>query len=518
MVLWKKETSDKNACYIDLLFNRTTDDFDYQITKMMCENVNKKSDIKSTDLRMKGNQQFRGKNWPEAMELYNQSLRYATNGSENHSLAYANRSTCFLQMKKYDQCLADIELARKANYPERLMYKLKEREEICLKLMNDKPPPTNTEEKMRLALSFDANVKYPCLANAVKVQYNEKLGKQHIVATRDIDVGQIVLVEELYITSTHCDTLAYCKTCLQSAKNFIPCPNCNEFIFCDTHCLASNVIHKMSCNPLHDQDKFDSVRIVESVLIAVTAFQSAASLMGFVEKALATRDFDMPKCDLAEQSKYSMFLKLKLNVSTKTMTEKMKRVVFWAYHMLMEMPEVKRCIHSKREKRFLMHLILQHHLILIGNGTLFHQVDEDGKKLYEVSGIGIFESFFSHACFSNATFQRHGSRLFVYVTRPIKKGEPVTIHNGKTESDRRCKCSKCAPKWKQADRNQFESDPDYLSLMEYHTDHFKDTATRHMLMGKMKNLLQKYGRLPWNPDFEGISLVYDHCMHAEYAI
>lgn len=515
MVLWKKESTKPDACFIDLTFNQSTVGFDYEVPKMICESRNKKSDIKSTDLRLKGNQKFRAKEWPEAMWLYNQSLRFATVGSENMSLAYANRSTCFMQMKKYGQCLVDIELARKANYPDRLIHKLVEREATCLKLLNDES--TKSEETTKLALSFDANAKFPCLANALKMQYNQKSGEHHVVATRDIDVGQIVLVEELFITSTHSQTQTFCKTCLKGVMNFIPCRNCVEFMFCDAECLDTNGVHKMSCNPLHDQDK-DSVRIVESVLIAVTAFPTVDALMEFVECALSTRNFDVPKCNSDIQSKYSMFLKLKLIVSTKWMTDKMKSVVFWAYQMLLGMPEIERCIQSKREKRFLMHLILQHHLTLISNGSLFHQVDEDGIKTYEASGIGIFKSLISYACVANTTFQRQGNKTFVYANRPIKRGESLTIDNAKSQSDERCKCSKCRPKWKQAVSDRFESEPEYKFLMQHHTDHVKEPDTRRLLMAKMKNLLQKYGRLPWMPDYEAISLIYDHCMKAEYGI
>lgn len=517
MVLWKKESTSPNACYIDLLFKQTTDGFDYQITKMMCERKNKKCDSKSAALRMHGNQKFRANEWMEAMHLYNQSLRYASVGSENMSMAYANRSTCFMQLKKYEQCLVDIELARKANYPERLMHKLVEREAKCLQLMNDESMMT-TEETTELALSFDANVKFPCLANALKIQYNEKLGEHHMVATRDIDVGHIILAEELLFTSTHCQTQTFCKTCLKSAMNFVPCHNCVEFMFCDAKCMDTNGMHKMSCNVLHDQDQFDSVRLVESVLIAVAAFQSTGSLMEFVECALSTRNFDVPKCSSDTQAKYSMFLKLKLTVSPEVITGKMKSVVFWVYHMLLDLPEIKRSIQSKREKRFLMHLILQHHLILISNGTLFHQTDEDGNKTYEASGIGVFTSLISFACVANATFQRHGNQMFVYALRPIKKGEPVTIDNAKSQPDERCKCSKCRPKWKRAVSKRFQSEPNYKFLMQHHTDHVKEPETRRMIMAKMQQLLQTYGRLPWMPEFEAMTMLYDHCVHAEYAI
>ena len=118
MVLWKKQSSSSgDACYIDLLSETEQENARDELAKSMCEGTNKDDDI-SIDLRMEGNQRFKQQKWTEAMELYNRSLRYAPDGSENISLSYANRSSCFFHMEKYDQCLADIELARKANYPD----------------------------------------------------------------------------------------------------------------------------------------------------------------------------------------------------------------------------------------------------------------------------------------------------------------------------------------------------------------------------------------------------------------
>lgn len=150
MVLWKKESTGKNACYIDLLSETEQNNFQHEFMKLMYGSVMNKNAGKSTELRTRGNQQFKAKNWEEAMDLYNKSLCYAPNDSENISLAYANRSLCFYQMQKYEQCLVDIELAKKANYPKPLIHKLEEREAACLKLMND--GPTKTEEKVKLTL------------------------------------------------------------------------------------------------------------------------------------------------------------------------------------------------------------------------------------------------------------------------------------------------------------------------------------------------------------------------------
>lgn len=513
MVLWKKESSKPTAFYINFLADKSPDDFSFKIDKMMCENSNQKSIGKSTELRVLGNRRFKEKKWYDAMELYNQSLRYATAESDNISLAYANRSVCFLQLQKYDQCLADIELAKKANYPQNLMHKLVERETNCKRLMSEEPPkPANAA---KLALSFDTNAKFPSLANAVKVQNNKKFGT-HIVATRDIDVGQIILIEELLFTSTHCSTIAFCKTCLKSLRTFVPCPKCTEFLFCDGECMESNVIHQMSCSVLHDQEKFDSVRIVESILIAVGAFPSIDDLTKFVESALATPDFDIPACRSDVQTKYKIFLKLKMTSSE--VSAEMKTRVFWSYQMLLDMANIKRRIQSKRDKRFLMHLILHHHLIMINNGTLYHDKDEDGNKIYECSGTGIYQSLFDHACVPNASFARCGNQAFVFTIRSVKKGDRLTIVNGKSPMSNQCKCTSCKPIWKDlADRDRFQLEPDFLTIMEYDYSHLEDTETRHMLMEKMTNLLRMYSRSPYMPEFECIAMLYEAAIVAEYS-
>lgn len=167
MVLWKKESASESVYYVDLLPECEQNDFQHEFEKLLRGSGNKNADI-STQLRMRGNQQFKAKDWDEAMNLYNKSLRHAPNDSENISLAYANRSVCFFQMKKYEQCLADIELAKKANYPKRLAHKLVEREAACLKLMTDEPTKMVQKVKINIEVS-DANTNFSCLVNAINI-------------------------------------------------------------------------------------------------------------------------------------------------------------------------------------------------------------------------------------------------------------------------------------------------------------------------------------------------------------
>lgn len=79
-----------------------------------------KKDEIALHLRKEGNKSYCRSEMVRAIEKYNASLCFAENDSEQIGLAYANRSSCYFQLNRYNECLIDIELAKKANYPERI--------------------------------------------------------------------------------------------------------------------------------------------------------------------------------------------------------------------------------------------------------------------------------------------------------------------------------------------------------------------------------------------------------------
>lgn len=147
-LLWKKQSNDANALYVDIFKNINTEypylptiseyeaDFlkDQRKSIDSPSNANEKNIELSTEYLVKGEEKFQVKKWTEAMHLYNQSLCFAPIDSENVYLAYANRSTCFLNLKMYEKCLVDIDLAIKSNYPQKLMPGSEQRRADCLKL------------------------------------------------------------------------------------------------------------------------------------------------------------------------------------------------------------------------------------------------------------------------------------------------------------------------------------------------------------------------------------------------
>lgn len=495
MVLWKKESDSADACFINLLSDRQLNPQSYELFKLICST--KKDDEKSIELRMKGNQQIKQKNWPAAMELYNQSLRLATAGSEHVSLVYANRSVCFLQMKKYDRCLVDIELARKANYPERLMHKLKEREATCLKLMNDEP--SKLDEEFKPALSFDANEKFPCLANVLEIRNNDEFGN-HIVATRDIDVGQIVVLEDVFASTVFSDDKTLCRTCMKSAQNFIPAEKCSDAMFCDGSCIESNGTHKFVCGTPCNQCRLLAL-LTELTLKAITAFPNTESLMDFV---LADHSFDLhgdAKYETDAQSKYAWFLSL-YRPPQGDVNALVTDLISSVYNCVLEMPDIKHRFQSKRDKRFLMHLILQHWFIM--ESTTMSLERQAKTQSEDANIVAIFQSLMNHSCFPNVSHHRHGNQMITYTVRPVKMGERLVIDNGLLNKQKQCKCSKCNPSWQQEDRNRMKSEPDFKDIKQIKDDDAMRPDECSVLKDKMANFLTKYGSQPWSPEIEEV--------------
>jgi tetratricopeptide (TPR) repeat protein len=118
---------------------------------------NDKSLTRSVDLRNSGNKAFQKKDDNTALMLYTQSIATApfpsmskisnqelpTDFAENENddtsaalaLALANRSAVLFTMSNHEACLSDIKQAMKYNYPNKLLYKLYERQGKCFQAL-----------------------------------------------------------------------------------------------------------------------------------------------------------------------------------------------------------------------------------------------------------------------------------------------------------------------------------------------------------------------------------------------
>lgn len=114
----------------------------------------------------------------------------------------------------------DIELAKKANYRNRLMPKLEKREAICMELMQN----NNNRMRTMTAKLSDADENFPGMANVLEIKGNNEFGR-HIVAKCDIPVGRTILIEKKFISSTPKEKYTIChRICM----NFITCQHCTN--------------------------------------------------------------------------------------------------------------------------------------------------------------------------------------------------------------------------------------------------------------------------------------------------
>lgn len=156
--------------------------------------LTRKSEAKSRSLRSEGNNFYSARKFFDALIKYNESLCYAEAGSENLGHAFANRSAVYFEMKLYEKCLRNVQLARDNFYPEKQSETLVRREAKCRELMKGKrEKPSDVWNFFKL--SYPPNEKLPFLADCLEVKNSQKYGR-HVVTNRDLKVGDIISLED----------------------------------------------------------------------------------------------------------------------------------------------------------------------------------------------------------------------------------------------------------------------------------------------------------------------------------
>ena len=99
----------------------------------------------------------------------------------------------------------------------------------------------------------DPHPKYPAASSAVSIRFDPTYGR-NVVATRDIQAGEVIFNEEPIISYMHVDeepTAESCHHCfgyLQESAG-VPCPTCSQTMFCSRLCRkeAISTYHWHEC-------------------------------------------------------------------------------------------------------------------------------------------------------------------------------------------------------------------------------------------------------------------------------
>lgn len=189
----------------------------------------KKSNSTASRLRNEGNTFFGRNEYFKALLRYNHSLCFAETGTDSVGLALANRSAAYLKLELFEQCLENIELAKKFNYPAEKMDKLEQREEECEKSMVTFKSNPDDDPSNYFKLSYGANKKFPEIVDCLELR-QMKTGANFMVTTRDLKPGDIISMSDaLYSTTYAGATFHRCSYCLKdNSLNLMPCHGCSN--------------------------------------------------------------------------------------------------------------------------------------------------------------------------------------------------------------------------------------------------------------------------------------------------
>lgn len=490
-LLWKKQ----DGLYCDIFEGLRKNGHSFS-DLLKTADAPRKNDAKSTLYRQKGNEQKSKENWYQAMVHYNDSLRYAENDSPNISLAYANRSLCFLKMEMYDKCIVDIDLAINANYPAEKRLKLEERRTFCLKRID------TTIQISGPSMDFETNENYTGISNVLDLKYSKKYGR-HVVAKCDIDVGKTILTEESFGPAQLAEMgqSIICNTCYRTTMNFIPCKRCTNTLFCSQSCADNNKHHELVCGKM--PAKLTPAVDVTSVLFAIDLFENVDDLTKFVESVIKDKSGTKD-----EKSKYRMFLQLNLLANAQVCE------VFFArahdvFKTLMANARISELFSAKVAKHFLMHLCVLHTNIVLSNPF----------NTSTISGTFLFRSFLNHSCAPNVLFYHYENKSIGITSRPIKKGAQIyMIYHASCWStplneqcleniDFQCSCEKCRKTNWAISSDQIKSDPDFQYIERVERQPSVDYSNYKMyleLYQRYVNVLKRYGSSPWTNEMNTV--------------
>jgi SET and MYND domain-containing protein 4 len=186
-----------------------------------------KSDIRSNSAKSNANIEFFKGNFLGALIGYNRGLcRAATNLQK--SILYGNRSAVYFEVKKYDLCIENIQLARKYGYPADKLDKLMIREEKCRKLIESDVDEKQDDIWNFFKLSHKSHEKIPFIIDGIDVQSSKKYGR-YLITNIDLMPGDIIAIEEPFVKHLYREFTHRCAACLkQNHLNLIPCNGCTD--------------------------------------------------------------------------------------------------------------------------------------------------------------------------------------------------------------------------------------------------------------------------------------------------
>ncbi|XP_077285330.1 SET and MYND domain containing, class 4, member 4 [Arctopsyche grandis] len=476
-----------------------------------------KSDQLSAKYRDIGNGFFRLKRDYKAIHNYNLAVKYAET-PKLVSLAFANRSAALFSLSKYKECLVDIERALASGYDDDLKPKLVKRKSACEEAAATETPLQFDLEQARrrmFSLPKKSLESVPCASAALEIGHIPSMGRC-VVAAEDISPGQVLVVEEPYLTLLlEPYFLERCYSCCKLNDAMIPCELCHYVMFCDEACRAKSwsCSHKFECSimPLLISMKFTKLELLSlKMLIRARCDHSTWNdLFDTIREAEDQTDptlkgfVNVEGRPMYDSNNYATIHMLETNIHKRSVSDFYNRSITSAVLLYMlkeytsffaDCPNSDGDILSLETDEYIWlagGLMLHHNMTSASNMHSIEAITEnkDHKFLKSCnfsSGAYGFLSLLNHSCSPNVDRVVNNTTITLMALRPIKKGQQIFDNYGfhhamsryETRQEElffqykfRCACEACSNKW-----------PTYIDLKKAH---FTNKKTKN----KFRNLI-----------------------------
>jgi hypothetical protein len=383
------------------------------------------------------------------MEFVPCSLCYATTGSQNIGIAYANRSAVYLKTGYYHLALENIKLARENNYPIDKTTKLDERKKLCLeKLKNG----TDKEDHLKkyedawtkmMDAKLPANPKYPFyIADCLSLETSKKYGK-HLRCNADVPVGTILAIEEPLIkVSQHDSRYKNCDNCLQrSHLNLFPCTSCVSAMYCSEKCREESFQnhHRFVCGVVDFLDNCAPNRgtlFLKMFCVGLNLFGGPKNFAEALTNGSNSTAWDMDVQGLDElEVKKKLWLAL-YSLQDRDFEDNSPDNRFHFEYFasfvasVLNFSNLKDILKSEDEKALFRKFCLNQWKTSV---RYFHEFPEGYSTTDRISVGGvryIICAFFKHSCVRNVYMADRNSKTHIVAIRPIKKGDILTAAFG----------------------------------------------------------------------------------------
>ncbi|XP_060856260.1 SET and MYND domain-containing protein 4-like [Metopolophium dirhodum] len=236
--------------------------------------------------------------YKEAAKQFSRSMVDGEPGTDNHALAMTNRAVALYHLGQFTRSLMDVRQALKSKYPPEMgpeLYKFagklyktlgrrKEAEQSyaeCLRRLDESGMTAEAKRKFRLevAVAVDKckdcnhaesdldisddsdlenpflnklvggkNKNIPALSAFLELKSSKNMGRG-VYATRDINPGDVVAIDEPYIYGGLLLHKSCCHNCQKSPIAPIPCRRCSLVYYCSENCLHKSMKdgHNLEC-------------------------------------------------------------------------------------------------------------------------------------------------------------------------------------------------------------------------------------------------------------------------------